>query len=128
MSIQSIGQTLPVQQGLPNSPVSTEATTIKVQAPKKIDVSTQIHQDANREPIPEKKKEAVQEIVQNLNETIKNLGRNVKFSVDEKTGHSVIQVLHSETGKLIRQIPSEEFLAISQNLEKLKGLILSAEA
>jgi flagellar protein FlaG len=55
-------------------------------------------------------------------------GNNLNFSVDEETGKTVVRVTDKETGDLIRQIPSEELLAISHSLGKLQGLLLRQEA
>ncbi len=39
---------------------------------------------------------------------------HIKFSIDEDTGHAVIRMTQKETGELVRQIPSEEFLNIAR--------------
>ena len=42
--------------------------------------------------------------------------RDMDFSVDDKTGRFVVKVIDSQTKEVIRQIPSEEMLAISRHL------------
>ncbi len=39
---------------------------------------------------------------------------HMKFSIDEDTGHSVVRMTQKDTGELVRQIPSEEFLNIAR--------------
>lgn len=39
---------------------------------------------------------------------------HIKFSIDEDTGHAVIRMTQKNTGELVRQIPSEEFLNIAR--------------
>ncbi len=59
------------------------------------------------------------------------LGRtasSLKFAVDDATGTVVVKVVDTETEQVIRQIPSEEMLAIARNMEQLKGLLLKREA
>jgi len=55
----------------------------------------------------------------------KFLVQGLKFSVDEETGRQIIKVVDVESGKLIRQIPSEEVLDFLRQLEQLKGAVLS---
>lgn len=56
-------------------------------------------------------------IVTDINEYTQNIQRDLKFSVAEESGRIVIQVFDTSTEELIRQIPSEEILAISEALQ-----------
>ena len=49
-----------------------------------------------------------------VNDFVKQIGRNLEFSVDESSGRVIITVREPETGKIIRQIPPEELLTIAQ--------------
>jgi flagellar protein FlaG len=49
---------------------------------------------------------------------------SLQFSQDNQTGKTIVKVVDTQTGELIRQIPSEEFLRISQAVDKLQGLLL----
>lgn len=66
--------------------------------------------------------------VSRLNDYVQNLRRDLQFSIDEETGHTVITVTDSATQEVIRHIPSEEVLAIAHSLEKDQGVILRAKA
>ncbi|MDO9372649.1 MAG: flagellar protein FlaG [Gammaproteobacteria bacterium] len=66
--------------------------------------------------------------VSRLNDYVQNLSRDLQFSIDEETGYTVITVTDSATQEVIRQIPSEEALAIAHSLEKDQGVILRAKA
>ena len=66
--------------------------------------------------------------VSRLNDYVQNLSRDLQFSIDEETGVTVITVTDSATHEVIRQIPSEEALAIAHSLEKEQGVILRAKA
>lgn len=50
------------------------------------------------------------------------------FSIDDTTERLVVRVTDASTGELIRQLPSEEALAIARSLDKLQGLLLKQEA
>lgn len=45
--------------------------------------------------------------------------RNLDFTFNQESNQSIVQVTDNETGELIRQIPSEEVLALS---DRIKGL------
>ena len=51
-----------------------------------------------------------------LNEFIKQSQYNLEYSVDDTSGVIVITVKEGDTGKIIRQIPAEEFIAIANLL------------
>ena len=61
-------------------------------------------------------KEDLEKAVSHLKEYVQSMKRDMDFSVDDKTGRFVVKVYDSETRELIRQIPSEEMLAISRHL------------
>ena len=71
----------------------------------------------------------LEEAVRELNGYVQNVQRNLQFNVDEDSGHTVIRVVDSETDEVIRQIPSEEVLALAKHLRSLseggeQGLLL----
>ncbi|HGM5580862.1 TPA: flagellar protein FlaG [Pseudomonas putida] len=68
-------------------------------------------------------KNAVSQIEQFLKET----RRNLEFSTDEESGKIVVKVIASETGELIRQIPSEEALRIAESLRDVKSVLFNAK-
>lgn len=72
--------------------------------------------------------EQVKEAARQINEQLNALRQGLEFSVDEATGSTVVRVVDGETGQTIRQIPSEEVLAISRSLERLQGVLLKQEA
>ena len=58
----------------------------------------------------------ISETVTEINDIIRSIQRDLAFNVDEDSGRTVIRVIDSESGELIRQIPSESFLAIATHL------------
>ena len=73
--------------------------------------SADIATDMNREELDET-------IIQ-LNDSLQNVQRNLKFSVDKDAGRIVINVTDKETDELVRQIPSEEVLELARNLQEM---------
>jgi len=67
----------------------------------------------------------IQELLDEVNARIDSLpATSVQFSVDVAAGQVILLVVDKQTQEVIRQIPPEEFLAISSRLEDLRGLIL----
>lgn len=65
--------------------------------------------------------------VEAINRQIATAVPNLRFSVDESTGKTVVRVVDSDTGETIRQVPSDELLAISRSIDRLQGLLLDRE-
>lgn len=53
--------------------------------------------------------------------------RDLVFSVDQDTGKTVIRVLDASTGELVRQIPSDEVLALAKNLDRPGGILFRGQ-
>lgn len=68
------------------------------------------------------------EAVAMLNQGLKAWSTNLRFRVDDDSGQVVIQVIDVETGKVVRQIPSDDVLHMSQALGKLRDLSFRASA
>jgi flagellar protein FlaG len=51
-----------------------------------------------------------------FNQLAQQSGRELNFSVDQESDQLVIKVMDSGTGKVIRQIPSEEMLRLAREL------------
>lgn len=54
--------------------------------------------------------------VTQLNEYVQTINRELQFSVDEASGHTVITVLDALSGQVIRQIPGHEALALAKTV------------
>ena len=76
----------------------------------------------------------LESLVSKMNEN-SNKPPHLKFSVDDTTGRTVITVTHAETKEVLRQIPSEEILAVAKMMkeanetsERQPGMLLEARA
>ncbi len=72
-------------------------------------------------------KERLEDSVSQLKNLVQSVQRDLQFSIDDFSGRTVITVLDSKTEEIIRQIPSEEVLALAKNIESMKGVLFSAE-
>jgi len=73
-------------------------------------------------------KEAIAKAANDIQNFVKDMGRNLNFSVDEVTGYNVVRVINPETNELVRQLPSEELLKIARNMQDLGSVLVSQKA
>ena len=81
-------------------------------------VSASAEQAQAKKPPEPMNPRAVEQAVKQLNEYAQNFQRSLQFSVDKASGETVVRVLDANTREVIRQIPSEEFLAIAERLRQ----------
>lgn len=60
----------------------------------------------------------ISETVTEINDLIRTVQRDLAFNIDKDSGRTIIRVIDSESGELIRQIPSEDLLAIATHLRE----------
>ncbi len=70
----------------------------------------------------------VGEAVERIRTQVQTLQRNLNFSVDDSTGEVVVQVLDGDSGKVLRQIPSEDILRLAERLDEMRSLLFEATA
>jgi flagellar protein FlaG len=71
--------------------------------------------------------EDLERTVTELNKKLANEELRVAFSMDQDSGNFVVKIHDSQTGELVRQIPSKETLKFAQNVEKGIGIIVDSE-
>lgn len=74
------------------------------------------------QPEPEQMRRQLQEAIEQLNRQMANDKRNLSFSVDDVADKVVVTVKNSQSGEVVRQIPSETALKVAHHLSNLKGL------
>jgi flagellar protein FlaG len=77
------------------------------------------------EPPDREKVEAATKIVRDFVEPINS---NLEFSLDDDTGQMVVKIIDRATKEVIRQMPSEEMLAVAKALDSIKGLFVKQTA
>lgn len=64
-----------------------------------------------------------------VNRALQQSNKNLEFTVDSDTERPVVKLVDSETGEVIRQIPTDEALAISRAIDDFQqGLLLRKQA
>ena len=105
-AVREANDTLPVAD-------TAKQAAPKVQPPKPIEIKVDI----------EKMKANLQESLEKVNQLMRDGGRNLNFSMDEKLGGMVILVKNAETGEVVRQIPSDAVVRMAHSMEDFKGML-----
>ena len=72
----------------------------------------------------EQQEEQVTEAVSKLNDYIQDQQRNLRFSVDDDSGETIVIVMDSRSDEVIRQIPDETVLRLARKLDQDEPLQL----
>jgi flagellar protein FlaG len=75
---------------------------------------------------PIRLRENLAEAIEQINKQLTDSGRNLGISMDQVLNWPVVKVVNTQTGELVRQIPSEAVLKVAHTLEALKGLLYDA--
>jgi flagellar protein FlaG len=80
-----------------------------------------------QQPSTEQLKNATDNISRAMQQTNQNL--EFEFSMDTDTKKTVVKVVDRQTGELVRQIPSEETVAIARSIDRFqRSLLLNQKA
>ncbi len=72
--------------------------------------------------------DVVKQAVSTINQAMQQSNRNLEFTVDGDTDQTVVRLVDTSTGELIRQYPSEATLAIAREIDAMQqGLLLKRE-
>ena len=72
--------------------------------------------------------DTLKQVARQINDFLQASKADIEFSVDGESKEVVVRIIDSETRKTIRQIPSEEMLAISKSLDRMTGLLIKQTA
>lgn len=124
----------PVATVMPNSvrvPEQASSPTIK-KTPTDAEViakvlSTEI-KPSNVSQASQPTQEVIAKTAKQMESFVQSMGRELSFSIDEKTGYSIIRVVNPQTGEVIRQLPSEELLKIAEMFEQTHSALINQKA
>ncbi len=109
-----LGKTaVPVPVPVPAPVEKAEPAGPKVSAPKVVDIQYD----------PAQAKKSLQAAVSILNQQMDAKNQGLGFSYDDSTKQPVITVRNTNSGEVVRQIPSEDLLRIAHKLDELKGIL-----
>jgi len=113
-----------VQAPPKKDPQSGESVSAVSKAPEARQVKLPEHKDLND---PETKQE-ISNAVKDINNFFQMAQRSLGFSMDEASGHMVMQIKDTKTNEVIRQIPGEDVLKLVKRLDDVTGVLFKAQA
>jgi flagellar protein FlaG len=78
--------------------------------------------------VAQQTRDAMQAAVQQIQGYLQDANRGMNVSIDETTGYYVARVTNSQTGEVVRSIPSDETLRIARNIEMMRGMLVNQKA
>lgn len=134
--------TLQVGQNVAASNITVERTTtpqsdeqrvdVNADAPlrtdnEQINVSADVQESAtNADTNGNSSSDSLKQAVEDVESFIQTQNRNLAFSIDDDTNRSIVTVRDSDSGDVIRQIPSEEVLQLAERIQNLQDDIGSS--
>lgn len=76
----------------------------------------------------EPKRDELEQAVTDIREFVQASQRKLDFSIDDSTGRVVVKVIATDSGDVIRQIPSETALKLAQSLSQASSLLFDDKA
>ena len=76
----------------------------------------------------ETKRDELEQAVTDIREFVQASQRKLDFSIDDSTGRVVVKVIATDSGDVIRQIPSETALKLAQSLSQASSLLFDDKA
>jgi len=70
----------------------------------------------------------MKDLVERFRSQVQSIQRDLSFSVDDSTGDVVVKVIDGDSGTVVRQIPSEEILRLTERLDEMRSLLFEAKA
>lgn len=71
----------------------------------------------------------LQSVLNGINKVLQQSNRSLQFSLSDETDMAMVKLVDTDTGEVIRQIPSEETLAIARSIDQFQqGLLLKQTA
>ena len=117
MSIQNINN---LGQAPQPARLDPNGRSVTVVAPSTVAVK-----QAGQQPSPDQLKI----VTDSINKVLKQTNNNLEFRVDADTKKTVVKLVDSESGDVIRQFPSEEMLQIARSIDQIQqGMLLRQKA
>ncbi|MEL4277913.1 flagellar protein FlaG [Shewanella xiamenensis] len=108
--------------------VPLKAPTADVELKRNAAVSAVEQSTEQRATEDEQNPEKLTQVATELSDMMSMMRKGLAFKVDENSGQAVVTVLDKDTGDVIRQMPSEEALALAEKLSEVTGLLMKTEA
>lgn len=107
-----------------NAAIPVSDIRLKAPSPVRADSAVAPGAQANQRP----EQGDVEKALQTLNDFTSMVAQDVRFSMDEESGKTIIKVVDTQTMEVLRQFPSAEALSIARSIDKMQGLLIREKA
>jgi flagellar protein FlaG len=114
-------------QSLPAVPVVADKPAVEPQVVPALTAPAQPETSTSKDSDPGKKSEELEAAVKQMEQFFQSVHRNLEFSIDDKSGKVVVKVIATETGEVVRQLPSAEALKLADSLKNANSLLFDAK-
>ena len=114
----------PVSNAVTSSHAQSSTQTREVE-------QTHIQHDATRnltEQNNETLSKEVKEATEKLNKQMEDLGTSIRFGYNDKIGAMYVNVMEMKTGEVIRKIPTEQAMKLSEYFKEAVGVLFDKES
>ena len=108
----------------PSSAAAPSAAVPAVNSPAVATGSKDSSSSSSSDSDSKKLKQAVQDI----QKFVQSIKRNLEFSIDKTSGRVVVKVIATDTGEVVRQIPTEEVLKLADSLSTAGSVLFNGKA
>jgi flagellar protein FlaG len=82
----------------------------------------EINTEKKAEEIKNKTDKKIARITELMDNYVRSMQKDIKIQVNNNTGDISVKVISQETGKIIREIPSQEMLELAARIEEVSGI------
>ena len=116
-----------------SQPMNTALSTSNVQSQSQIKEveQTQIQPDTTNSGIQENNEDLAKklnEATEKLNKQMEALDTNIRFAYNDKINFLYVNVMEIKTGEVIRKIPSEQVMKLSEYFREAIGVLFDKES
>ncbi len=94
---------------------SEQAGIVQTQQAQKIQPQT-VQRELSREE--------VSEVVNRLNNGVRDIHERMSFSFNEKTQRIIVKVMNNDTNEVVREIPSKEAIKLLEHIQDFLGMLV----
>lgn len=71
--------------------------------------------------------EEINKVTERLNEQMESLQTNIRFAYNDKISSLYVNVMEKDTGRVIRKVPTENMMKLSEHFKEIIGLLVDKE-
>ena len=128
ISTESIGASSGLQHRQAANLLTAGGASVQGAASRALDqtVAPLVKPAADAKPEIEKfSNHQLKQSVDDINKVLSGFSISVQFQIDPDYKDLIVKVVDQDSGKLIRQMPTEDVVRISKAMDNLKGLLFS---